>query len=84
DNVVSCWGRGMEGQFSNGQPLIMPVPLPNIYGPRASAIATGSTHGCQISTQAQVLCWGSGNRGQLGTARSSATTLPARVHIPRD
>jgi hypothetical protein len=30
------------------------------------------------------MCWGSGSRGQLGTSRASATTLPARVNIPRD
>lgn len=82
--VMACWGRGVEGQFGNGQPIIMPVPLPNTHGPRASAIAVGSTHGCLISTSGQVMCWGSGGRGQLGTGRISATTLPTRVNIPRE
>lgn len=82
--MTACWGRGTEGQFGNGQPLNMPVPLPNTYGPRATAIALGATHGCLISTAGQVMCWGSGSRGQLGTARSSSSTLPTRVNIPRD
>jgi alpha-tubulin suppressor-like RCC1 family protein len=84
DGTTACWGRGVEGQFGNGQPIIISVPIPNIYGPRAVTISVGNTHGCLISTSGQVMCWGSGSRGQLGTSRASATTLPARVNIPRD
>jgi hypothetical protein len=79
-----CWGRGVEGQLGNGQPIIIFVPLRMADGLRVSSITTGYTHGCALGPGRRVHCWGDGSRGQLGTMRVSATHVPSRVHIPRD
>jgi alpha-tubulin suppressor-like RCC1 family protein len=79
-----CWGRGLEGQLGNAQPIIMPVPLQTFQGVPVAVIATGYAHACALGASDQIHCWGDGSSGQLGRPRVNTSLTPARVTIPRE
>jgi alpha-tubulin suppressor-like RCC1 family protein len=82
DHNASCWGRGLEGQFGNGNLDIAAYPTRVYDGLFVERLATGYAHGCVIDPADRVHCWGESGRGQTGRLRRSATALPARVFIP--
>jgi alpha-tubulin suppressor-like RCC1 family protein len=79
-----CWGRGLEGQLGNAQPIIMPVPLRTFDGVPVAAIATGYAHACAVGSNDQIHCWGDGRTGQIGGPTGNTSLVPRRVTIPRE
>jgi alpha-tubulin suppressor-like RCC1 family protein len=79
-----CWGRGLEGQLGNAQPLNTTVPLSTFDGVSITFIAAGLRHACALGPGDEVHCWGDGTRGQLGRPRGNTSLTPSRVNIPRD
>jgi len=75
---IGCWGRGTEGQLGNGgtSQSRIPVNVSLPAGAKAVDIALGYTHTCALLTNGSVMCWGSGQYGQLGAgwATTSSTT----------
>ena len=69
DGTISCWGEGDDGQLGDdsatGHPRPEPVAWPEGVG-RALQIGVGQKHGCAVSDEGRVLCWGSSELGQLG------------------
>ncbi|MDQ6779106.1 MAG: hypothetical protein M3071_23430 [Actinomycetota bacterium] len=71
---VLCWGFGGYGRLGYGDTAnvgdqqtpasVAPVKLG--AGRTAVAISAGAAHTCAILDNGQVICWGSGNNGQLG------------------
>jgi alpha-tubulin suppressor-like RCC1 family protein len=73
DGDVRCWGRnsagavGVPGSGSVGDNET-PAAIPPVQlGGAAEMIASGYVASCAILTGGSVRCWGSGDRGQLGT-----------------
>jgi len=71
-----CWGFNGNGQLSKQPSLTTPTARPStpitatdsLNGPFVNFrdLSLGRTHGCAISINRQLLCWGSGN-GNFGT-----------------
>jgi alpha-tubulin suppressor-like RCC1 family protein len=77
DNAtVKCWGRSNSGQLGYNDTVTrgdgsgeMGNALPAISfaaGRTATAIAAGANHTCALLDNAQVVCWGNNEYGQLG------------------
>ncbi len=76
-----CWGRNDKGQLGNGavgarnNTPAMPVGLPVNIG----WMAGGFEHGCAMTTDNRIKCWGNGANGQLGN--NTTTTSPTPVDV---
>jgi len=76
DATVKCWGRSNSGQLGYNDtatrgdgPGEMGDALPAISfaaGRTATAIAAGANHTCAVLDNAQMVCWGDNEYGQLG------------------
>lgn len=76
---VYCWGNNQHGQCAQTSvPTAAPQPITD---PRLDApvfVTAGNGHSCAITTDAQLLCWGANDHGQLGnggTVESSDLTV---------
>jgi alpha-tubulin suppressor-like RCC1 family protein len=78
-----CWGFNGNGQLSKQPGSTTPTTRPStpitatdsLAGPFVNFrdLSLGRTHGCAISINRQLLCWGSGN-GNFGTGALAAVT----------
>jgi alpha-tubulin suppressor-like RCC1 family protein len=72
NGIVSCWGRGSDGQLGNGAilndastPTAVPVQVVGLNN--AIGIGAGSgDHTCAPTATEALLCWGKNDTGQLG------------------
>ncbi len=82
DGRLKCWGDNLEGQlglgvtqsvgdqkFSMGENLPF-VPLPK--GKSVVDVALGLLHACALLNTSEIVCWGYGEYGQLGTGNSAS------------
>lgn len=68
DGTAKCWGQGYYEQLGNvSRDLKSPFPTAvyNLTG--ATAIAAGTYHTCALMADGTAECWGTSNRGELGT-----------------
>jgi alpha-tubulin suppressor-like RCC1 family protein len=64
---AKCWGDNFAGQLGNPGPANQLLPSSVINLPTGLLqIATGVTHGCAITAEHGVKCWGANETGQLG------------------
>lgn len=76
---VSCWGEGAYGQNGDGTSTKRPSPgLTSGFGAGklAVSVSSGDHHICALLDSGEVVCWGEGGSGRLGTGSSS------RVYVP--
>jgi alpha-tubulin suppressor-like RCC1 family protein len=66
DDSVSCWGEALAGTAGEDAPL-GPELLPE--APSTREVLVGEAHGCLISRDAEVHCWGDNRFGQSGSPR---------------
>lgn len=78
--AAACWGENLYGQLGNGTKAIALSPT-TVDGLAATAIATGHTHTCAISTSGRLFCWGSNSAGELGQNDSEDRTTPVQVGV---
>lgn len=83
DGTVWCFGRNNTGQLGSpgGFGAGPPTPNPTLVSglTEVTGIATGRGHTCALKRDGTVSCFGSNNRGQLGTALPEASTAPIPV-----
>jgi alpha-tubulin suppressor-like RCC1 family protein len=80
--LAYCWGLthvGQSGSRSSLSPL--PVPTPVAGGVRYRGIAAGHTHVCALRVSGGVDCWGSNDRGELGTGDRANSDVPRPVQF---
>ena len=64
---VKCWGNNMMHQAGGIGGGIQPTPATVAeLGRGVRAIAVGSVHGCAVTAEGGVKCWGNNEYGQLG------------------
>jgi len=80
NGLVSCWGRGTEGQLGNGGTNQQDSPtLTSSFGAGRTAVAIASGpgwHTCALLDNGSVSCWGLGSNGQLGNTSTSQQNSP--------
>ena len=87
EGQVVCWGEDAWGQLGNNDnsgdrdyPTAVidadesTEPLKGIV-----QISSGGLHTCALTSDREVLCWGSGNSGELGHGYNFSTTYPVKV-----
>lgn len=75
-----CWGRNLNGQLGEGTSTQRNTPSGVLGAGRSfTSIAQGYKHGCGITADGQIYCWGANASGQLGTTTNSGTTTPTRT-----
>jgi len=75
-----CWGRNSTFQLGlgSGQPIQLRTPQPVGGGPWAE-VAAGQNHGCALTPDGALQCWGDNTNAQLGTGDLAARTEPSLV-----
>lgn len=64
---AKCWGNNFRGQLGDGSEINRPSAVPvSGLGSGLSAIATGASHSCALTTGGGVKCWGANGNGRLG------------------
>jgi alpha-tubulin suppressor-like RCC1 family protein len=76
DATATCWGLGIGKEFDYGGAvdgttdgnIKKPARVSGLSGVRKLSVS--STHACALVADGGVLCWGFGDKGQLGTGAS--------------
>ncbi len=80
DNKAYCWGFGSNGELGSGTASSSSVPIAvSVSGVLSGKTITGITHsgqhGCVITADNQMACWGGNGAGQLGTSSFITSSL---------
>jgi alpha-tubulin suppressor-like RCC1 family protein len=85
-----CWGSGHSGQLgtssafeacASGPCSYAPVPVAG--GLRFVAVATGRAFTCGLDATGRAYCWGSNQRGQLGSTSADSCDTGACSRFPQ-
>jgi len=77
-----CWGNNYRGQLGSGRTdiALSTLPIAVAGGHRFVEITVGNAHGCGLTEDRTVWCWGVGTEGQLGRAGAEGdAATPVRV-----
>lgn len=89
DGRAACWGSNAFGRLGDdvsdhgrtcGEADCSLVPVEVAVLENAASLAVGYAHGCALTVDSEVLCWGANLRGQLGdgtrVSRARPVVLP--------
>ena len=70
-NRLFCWGNNKSGQLGDGTVIDKTTPVQTLkITEKISALRSGSSHMCILTTNGNVYCWGDNSYGQLGNETS--------------
>ncbi len=78
---VKCWGANTVGQIgdsTSGEDRYVPVNVTGLTS-GVSAVVTGRSHTCALTTSGGVKCWGYNYYGQLGNSTNTSSNAPVDV-----
>ncbi len=77
---IKCWGSNTNGQLGDGTTEDR-YTLTDVSGLTAnvSAITSGHSHVCALTTQGEVQCWGQNQQGQLNDGTTTDRSTPGKV-----
>jgi alpha-tubulin suppressor-like RCC1 family protein len=80
DGTVRCWGSNGEGELGLGtrSPDERPAKV-SALGSNVDQICLASAHGCALTKQSKLLCWGANAFGQLGDGTKDRRPTPTPV-----
>ena len=91
DNRVKCWGHNNKGQLGVGHTNNlgdgnneMGASLPFLdfgRGRSATQVSMGYEHACAVLDNGELMCWGEGANGRLGTGNTTGQHSPALVNL---
>lgn len=83
--VVSCWGRGDDGQLGfgsqladSGVPTSTPVQVSGLNNAVSIGLGAGD-HNCATTATGALVCWGRNDNGQLGNGLTTNAYGPITV-----
>jgi alpha-tubulin suppressor-like RCC1 family protein len=83
DTTLWCWGANRRGQLGLGPvaPSTVTVPMQPLssIGRTWAFIAMGIAHGCALTDEGALWCWGANEHGQLGLGDNTPRTELTRV-----
>ncbi len=81
--AATCWGLNTTGQLGNNVTTqsLVPVAVSGLSS-GVSAIATGTSHSCALTSAGAVSCWGLNTSGQLGNNSTTSSSVPVPVPVP--
>ena len=79
--VAHCWGSNADGRLGVGalDPGTSSVPVAVAADVLFEGLGVGDGHACGLTTDGEVLCWGTSRVGQLGTGDDGNQNAPTPV-----
>jgi alpha-tubulin suppressor-like RCC1 family protein len=84
DNTVYCWGDNQLGQVNPEDAGVTAVYSPGVVSGvgSATAVATGRSFACALTTTGNVMCWGSREKGAIGDGVGVSSDITTPVMVP--
>jgi alpha-tubulin suppressor-like RCC1 family protein len=80
DGTVTCWGSNLSGELGAGLLSTEETSPQDVFNlSDAVSVDAGGAHTCAVRAAGNVVCWGDGLSGQLGTGSLSSATTPRSV-----
>ncbi len=81
--AVACWGNNEDGQLGDGRggsPGAMSLDVVAVRGLKgARQISVGEYHGCALTSDAKVKCWGNAENGQISDDSQRVFASPMTI-----
>ena len=88
DATARCWGANSYGQLGDGSTLTRNSPTPvradGVPVLLKTIVPGWHYESCGIDVSDHLLCWGYGDKGQLGNGRDDSERTPQHVLVPWD
>jgi tRNA A-37 threonylcarbamoyl transferase component Bud32 len=83
--ALFCWGANDFGQLGAGVSASgSRTPLRSFGAGLFTVVTAGAAHGCALSVDGSIYCWGANDKGQLGRSDAGRESRPVRVaDVPR-
>ncbi|TXD35179.1 hypothetical protein FRC98_17060 [Lujinxingia vulgaris] len=84
DDFAYCWGAGDRGQLGDGTTTATPSEVPKFIdgGYTFAYLEAGEDFSCGLSPSGLPVCWGAGDRGQIGNGATADVNVPRTLALP--
>ncbi|RVU41069.1 hypothetical protein EA187_19405 [Lujinxingia sediminis] len=84
DDFAYCWGANDRGQLGDGTTTATPSEVPAFIsgGYTFAYLEAGEDFSCGLSPSGLPVCWGAGERGQIGNNATADVNVPRTLALP--